>query len=308
MSPVLSVILCSYNPRKNYLDRTLSALRAQTLDKEKWELLLIDNNSDEPLEKRFDLSWHPNARFLIEKRQGLTAARIKGINESKGNLLVFVDDDNLLAEYYLEVAASLSEKFPDVGAFGGSLQPEFEVNPKPELLRYTGKLALRTVHEDKLTNSYIGQDHPYGAGLVIRYNVAKAYVEKIKGGKRASLDRIGSSLGSAGDIDLAFTSIDMGYHNGLFSALSLIHLIPKERVTLEYLAKIRFGINYSGMLLRYYRFNEKPPPPSPLFLQWIKAIYKRIMLDKTAYTMYLSTQKARRKFFDTIKEQSTGHF
>ena len=38
-----SVIICTHNPRSDYLRRVLDALKAQTLLREQWELLLIDN-------------------------------------------------------------------------------------------------------------------------------------------------------------------------------------------------------------------------------------------------------------------------
>src|ERR1022692_4717847 len=97
-----SVIICTHNPRPDYLRRTLDALKAQTLPKEQWELLLIDNASKEPLADTWDLSWHPQARHIREEALGLTRARLCGISQSKGELLVFVDDDNVLSADYLE--------------------------------------------------------------------------------------------------------------------------------------------------------------------------------------------------------------
>src|SRR5271170_3727335 len=102
-----SVIICTHNPRQDYLRLTLEGLEKQTLPKERWELLLIDNASKEPLAGKWDLSWHPNARHIREEELGLTPARLRGIKESKGGLLVFVDDDNVLEVNYLETALDI---------------------------------------------------------------------------------------------------------------------------------------------------------------------------------------------------------
>src|SRR5258708_24159047 len=51
-----SVIICAHNPRPQYLRRVLEALRSQTLPKQEWELLLIDNLSSIPLMPNWDLS------------------------------------------------------------------------------------------------------------------------------------------------------------------------------------------------------------------------------------------------------------
>ncbi|MGA2852681.1 MAG: glycosyltransferase, partial [Verrucomicrobiota bacterium] len=51
----ISIIICTHNPREDYLRRVLEALRAQTLPARDWELLLVDNASEKPLASRFDL-------------------------------------------------------------------------------------------------------------------------------------------------------------------------------------------------------------------------------------------------------------
>jgi glycosyltransferase involved in cell wall biosynthesis len=79
MAAQISVIVCSHNPRIDYLTRVLVALRDQTLSPERWELLLIDNASREPLSNGFDLAWHVRGRHVREEELGLTRARLRGI-------------------------------------------------------------------------------------------------------------------------------------------------------------------------------------------------------------------------------------
>jgi len=45
----LSVIICTHNPREDYLRRTLEAFEKQTLPRDQWELQLVDNASNEAL-------------------------------------------------------------------------------------------------------------------------------------------------------------------------------------------------------------------------------------------------------------------
>src|SRR5271168_5062239 len=97
----LSVIICSHNPRPDYLQRTLDGLKSQTLPKQQWELLLVDNRSKDRLSERWDLSWHPYGRHVREEELGLTAAMLTGIREARGRILIVVDDDNVLASDYL---------------------------------------------------------------------------------------------------------------------------------------------------------------------------------------------------------------
>src|SRR5437763_8595738 len=112
MYPVISVIICSHNPRSDYLDRVLKALNAQTVSVNAWELLLIDNASDGLLSSEVDLTWHPHARHVREEQLGVSFARRRGIEEAKADILVFVDDDNILDPDYLEVGLRIASDYP----------------------------------------------------------------------------------------------------------------------------------------------------------------------------------------------------
>ena len=86
----------------------LAALRGQTLPAEQWEFLLVDNASEHPRPEIWDNSWHSSVRHIRENELGLTAARLRGIRESRGELLVFADDDNVLAPDFLVQATAIS--------------------------------------------------------------------------------------------------------------------------------------------------------------------------------------------------------
>ena len=116
-----SVIICTRNPRLDYLSRVLTALREQTLPVTEWELLLIDNASKSPLEDLVDLSWHPTARIVREPEPGLTPARLRAIAEVESELIIFVDDDNVLDSSYLSECMLIAQQFPCLGAWGGQL-------------------------------------------------------------------------------------------------------------------------------------------------------------------------------------------
>jgi glycosyltransferase involved in cell wall biosynthesis len=247
----ISVIICTHNPRLEYLSRTLEALHAQTLTLAYWELLLIDNASDEQLACRTDLSWHPQGRHIREEELGLTPARLRGIAEAKGDLLVFVDDDNLLRRDYLETASRISLDFPYLGAFGGSIEGEFEVEPNPRFESLLPSLAIRDVRGTKWANFGIACV-PYGAGLCIREKVARTYAVNTMGSEiKRGLGRRGDSLTAGEDLDLAMTSYDMGMGVGLFEELVVKHLIDKRRLSPQYLHRVFVEGTYSSHIVRY---------------------------------------------------------
>jgi glycosyltransferase involved in cell wall biosynthesis len=247
----LSVIICTHNPRSEYILRALEALRLQTLPMEGWELLLIDNASTEPLASRIDLSWHPNGRHIPEGELGLTPARLCGIAQARGNLLVFVDDDNILDRNYLEVALRISASHPFLGAFGGSIEAEFEVEPNPRFHSLLHSLAIREVKGIKWANFGIGC-LPFGAGLCVTRKVAQTYAVNTKGSKiRRCLGRRGESLMGGEDLDLAMTSYDLGMGVGLFGELTVTHLIEKRRLSPRYLRRVSVEGTYSLHIVRY---------------------------------------------------------
>src|SRR5262249_27477120 len=126
---LFSVLLCTPEPRPRHIPRNPDSLRAQTLPADQWRLILVDNGSNSPLRGQLDVAWHPWAKIEEEPMAGLTPARVRAIRLSEGPLVVFVDDDNVLRSDYLEKAVAIASQWPRLGAWGGSLEAEFEEPP-----------------------------------------------------------------------------------------------------------------------------------------------------------------------------------
>jgi glycosyltransferase involved in cell wall biosynthesis len=248
---MLSAIVCTHNPRPDYLLRCLAALEAQTLPREKWELSLVDNASAPDRAPRPDLSWHPQARLVHEGKLGLTPARLRGIREANGELLVFVDDDNVLDADFFEIALRTAEEKPFLGSWSGQCRPDFEESPPEWTRRYWGNLVIREFGRDIWSNlPRLPESMPCGAGLCVRRDVALHYLHLYESGRRSfQFDRAGGSLLSGGDNDLAACACDIGLGVGLIASLKLTHLISPERLTVDYLARLAEGIHYSSTLL-----------------------------------------------------------
>jgi hypothetical protein len=252
---MLSVIICAHNPRRDYFQRCIAGLQNQTLLHQEWNLLLVDNRSDQPLSGEIDLSWHPDAAIVREETPGLTAARLRGIRESTGSLLVFVDDDNVLDPNFLAVAQRTMEERLFLGAWSGQCRPAFETPPADWTRRYWGNLVIREFERDIWSNlPRLPDSMPCGAGLCVRREVALHYLDLHESGKRPfSFDRNGKSLLSGGDNDLAACACDIGLGVGLITSLRLTHLISPERLTEEYLVRLCEGIFCSAVVLDHFR-------------------------------------------------------
>lgn len=245
---MITVVLPTRNPHRARLDRTLQGLAVQTLRRDDWELVVVDNGSAPAVDAgKFPPMGCP-IRVVREHRVGLTPARLAGIHAARGEVIVFVDDDNVLRSDYLAQVARLFDRRPKLGAAGGPVIPEWETPPPAWTHEFHGLLALRDLGPAIQIapggpNSPWPHFAPVGAGLAVRRSWAQLYAEAVaKDPRRNQLDRAGASLASGGDNDLVFTALHAGGEVGYFPELCLTHLIPAGRLEPQYLARLNRGI------------------------------------------------------------------
>ena len=249
---MIDVVICTHNPRTDFLERTVQSLQKQTLPHEQWTFTIVDNSSNPPVDAKY-VSWHPSGSVCIETKLGLTSARVCGIQNTAGELIVFVDDDNVLAANYLQETIRVAQDYPFLGAFGSSqIIPEFEQEPSSEIRKHVRKLALRDLKTSIWSNDPRDGSDPWGAGLVVRRDVANAFVELVlRDPTRLELGRQGENLNSGEDNEFSWLSCELGYGKGVFSTLSMKHLMSVGRVEPNYIIRISEGHSFSRTLTSY---------------------------------------------------------
>ena len=255
MQPLVSLILCTHNPRWDYLTSVINALKKQTLPVQQWELLVIDNASEEPLSSRLNLSWHPAASIIREEQLGLTHARLRGFKAATANLIVFVDDDNVLEQNYLSHVIQVFKEHSGLGAIAGKSLPQFEVEPEPWIKNYHSVLALRDFGETPLTTAgnfgaLTAESYPSfapcGAGMALRKPLFATYTAQVASNPaRLALGRSGKQLTSGEDNDMILTLLTAGWGVGYFPQLTLTHLISARRLQPDYLARLNYAASRS---------------------------------------------------------------
>lgn len=96
----LSIIIPAYNPPGDYLRKLLEALAAQSADYPDFEVIVIDDGSEE------SLAWvkeFPFVRFRRKRNMGVGAARNTGLMLARGEYIAFLDCDDEILENYLAV-------------------------------------------------------------------------------------------------------------------------------------------------------------------------------------------------------------
>ncbi len=290
----ISVILCAHNPRFHHFAATLDGLRQQNLALEEWELLVIDNASSPPLEASWDISWHPNGRIVVETELGLAKARRRGYQESAGELIVHSDDDNILALDYLTEAWKIYEIAPYVGSFGGQWIPQFDEPPKSERERtFGGERVFKAAIWSNIPDD--NRTMPFGAGMCLRREVMEEYLRQIdRDPRRLILGRTGNRFITGEDIDLNFVATGMGLGTGLFPSLSLIHMMPKERINEPHMIRYAAGNAYSMVILHWLHFGEIKVPRHSKIGALAYCLRIGLRMDSFTRRMELAQIKGRR--------------
>jgi len=238
----VTVAICAYNPRPETMRRALDAIVAQLGDVPRTEIIVVDNNSSPPLAEGEYLSAYP-IRLIHEPTPGLTAAREAVIRNAQGDVIVFVDDDNILGDGYL---ATVVEKFsadPALGLLGGRIVPEYDAPPPKWFDEFEHWLAVRryapALHVETTGPPY-SEYFPVGAGFATRRDLAVAYQEDCAKTTRIE-GRRGSALSSGEDLDLGLFVLSRGSKLVVTGALSLTHVISGGRMSNEYLQNLAIG-------------------------------------------------------------------
>ena len=304
-----SVIICAHNPRPDYLARVLDSLRSQTLPYNKWELLIIDNASKVPLARHWHISWHPMVRHIVENEIGVAAARRRGIREARTDLIVFVDDDNVLDKKYLTQAIGIGRDWPLLGAWGsGSIQADFEVKPSESVMGFLPYLALRETASPQWSNvASCLPAIPWGAGLCVRKPVALAYCQSYERSSIQITGRAGSATLSGEDKEIALVCSTQGRGFGIFPDLKITHLIPRHRVSEDYIVRVVEGTRLSDILLDYKWLNITPASPHwvRVLLLVLKALLLHSGIDRrTRFASVRALAKAKRIIDADLKKKS----
>ena len=303
----ISVIICSHNPEANSLLQVLRSLRAQTLPISKWELLVVDNGSIKPLEKSYDISWHPEGRHIAETEIGLSVARCRGISEARGNILVFVDDDNILDTNYLSSVLAVGLNRPWLGAWGsGQITGIFESAPPEHLLPFLDYLAIRDMDAPKWTNVLPCNDAtPWGAGLAVRSDVAAKYSEMCRNSTIQISGRKGTILLAGEDMEISYVACGMGFGVGTFPELKLSHLIPKQRIDEDYLLSVVEGSKISDMLISYkWRKTEPGKHHSTSANGTLRKLFINLRLHLKLIFLQLRARKTARSMIEDFEGKS----
>jgi len=111
---MISVVIPLYN-KVNHIKRALDSVLAQTY--QDFEVIVVNDGSTDGSEKVVEQYTDLRIRLINQENAGESAARNRGIAESKGDLIAFLDADDEWLPEHLETIFRLSRNYPDCGMY-----------------------------------------------------------------------------------------------------------------------------------------------------------------------------------------------
>ena len=251
----VSVIICCYNSILK-LPATLAHLAKQSY-KPSWEIILVDNNSSDRTAQFAKQFWYASGLVAVplvsvtEKRPGLSYAREAGIEAARYEFIIFCDDDNWLAENYIEKAYEIISADSRIGILGGFNSPVSDSNFPNWFLEMQNAYACGP---QAATDGEVDRQFITGAGMVVRKKIF--LILKSLGYKSLLTGRKGQNLLSGDDSEICFVTIMLKYKIIYSAELALQHYMPQIRLTWPYFIKMILGHAQAGYILQYYQLEN----------------------------------------------------
>lgn len=204
--PYLSVVIPAYNEEPNFhkglLDEVPRYLEKQTYS---WEIVVVDDGSSD---KTADLSdafakKHKNVRVIRNPHQGKAETVKKGVQESRGELILFTDFDQATP---INEIQRLLPLFPQYDIAIGSRQLPGAKREKEPLYRHLMGLVFNLVVQAIAVRGIWDTQAGFKC---FKAEVAKKLFEKLKVYGQAK--KVQGALVTAFDVELLFIAKKMGY-------------------------------------------------------------------------------------------------
>ncbi|MEO6693837.1 MAG: glycosyltransferase family A protein [Ignavibacteria bacterium] len=226
----VSIIIPTYN-RANILRTTLESCVNQSYPKDKFEILVVDNNSSDNTKEVVE-EWSSGSdiriKYIFEERQGAHFARNTAARQSESEILYYTDDDMVADKDMLINIVKVFDMDYNIAVAGGKVLPKWEFDPPEWLLKYFKNAALSLI--DKSEKLIIAS---YDIGI---YSCHQAILKDVLlkcGGFNPDIEK--DKLVGNGETGLNLKILEAGYNFAYVNDAVSYHLIPRSRMTQKYL-------------------------------------------------------------------------
>lgn len=288
----LSVGVCVYNKEKE-IPQALQSLAEQTISKDLFEIIIVDNNSTDNTEsvvKKF-IKEHPdlNIKYFKEMNQGVSYARNRCYMEASGDYIVYFDDDEIAFKDWLQNFYNSIQKHPEAAILAGKIivkyeDPEFAKNANNYIDNWFAKYDYGD-EEIVITTDLINKkqmDYPGTGNLAVQMN----YIKK-SGGFDTDLGRNKSLMLGGEDTKFIKDAMENGQIIIYTPQSTVHHMVIKKRCSMNFLKMKHFQ---QGMTFIRIYFKD-----ASLFKR-LKIIIYHIMFILAKSLQYIFSSKKERNF------------
>ncbi len=247
----ISVVICTYN-RGNILKDTLQSFTTIQQDQSfGYEMVVVDNNSTDATAIVVEgLKGHYPCplRYIFEAQQGISHARNRGIQEAKGDIIAFVDDDVFFEVNWL---VNLAKSFTELNCIGGGgrIYPKWPGDKTPWWYDARTAYAYAGVTGDlDLGNEQrefkLGHSAPFGGNMIFHRRVFEKY-----GLFNVSIGRKGTDLGLNEDAEFGNRLMAAGEKLWYIPEVIIYHRVFANRLKAGYLRRWYFSLGEQKVLL-----------------------------------------------------------
>ena len=235
MGTSASIAICSYN-RHALLKKALESCEAQTLPKNEFEIIIVDNSSDHDAAETFRENKKdvPNLNYVMEDKPGLSNARNVALSHARSPVICYLDDDAIAEPGWLnEIIKAFAAYTDRAGVVGGTIRPIWSTG-RPRWLPKELEGPYTVV--DWGGRLRIAEPEEWFAGANVSFAVEP--LQRI-GGFDVSLGR-GASKASllSNEENAAINAIeDLGFVRVFAPAAAVDHLVEPGRLNHEWLRR-----------------------------------------------------------------------
>ncbi|MFA7245500.1 MAG: glycosyltransferase [Candidatus Magasanikbacteria bacterium] len=284
----ITVAICTYN-RSYLLKKVLESLVNQTVKKDFFEVLVVDNNSSDntrEVVKIFESLL--SLKYVFENKQGLSYARNRAIKNCQTEYISFIDDDSIAENNWLEIAYDLI-KNGQYDIFGGSIYPYY-IDKK---IWFLDKYEIR---EPAVVSSFL-HNNQFLSGSNIFFR--RSIFIKI-GNFDQKLGMKGNKIG-VGEETLLQICADKKEIKRYFSSKLIVYtLVPIKKMELKYLIKRTFITGYVSKQV----FISK----RGLFVDGVRFFMSILLIIFSSITMIFRNRKKYRYWQNYFVEKICNYF
>ena len=208
--------------------------------------MIVNNNSTDDTAARVAafIKEHSdlNIRLVEESQQGLSFARNRGIAESKGRFVAFIDDDETINEGFV---SAYIDVFHNHGAFvaAGALKVCYDSKRPKWMSHYTEKMIANPFDLGNSVVTITKSVTPTGGNMAFNRDVFNLY-----GNFDTDLGRKGGELFGGEENDIFARIRDLGERVFYVPQAIAYHHIADRKLTPEYFDKLSYGVGVSKRL------------------------------------------------------------